>query len=121
MPEPLAPDMFDALCPSDLNPIRIGDKWTPLILRCLEQGPRRFSELRVPLPSASAKALSKSLRLLTRDGLVSRTEHTGSPRRVEYALTPLGFSLLGQLDAACDWAAAHWDELLDAREAGLAR
>jgi DNA-binding HxlR family transcriptional regulator len=34
-----------------------------------------------------------------------------------YALSPLGRSLLEPLDAACAWAADHWDELLDAREA----
>jgi DNA-binding HxlR family transcriptional regulator len=39
----------------------------------------------------------------------------GQPR-VEYALTPLGRSLLEPLEAACTWAAEHWDELLDARE-----
>lgn len=45
----LASDMFDEICPSSLSPIRLGDKWTPLVLRCLEDGPRRFAELRVPL------------------------------------------------------------------------
>ncbi|MEV0971441.1 winged helix-turn-helix transcriptional regulator [Microtetraspora glauca] len=117
MREPLDPDMFDPVCPSDLAPIRFGDKWSGLIIRCLEHGPRRFSELRVPLRGISAKVLTGSLRTLERDGLVSRTAHPGPLQRVEYALTPLGRSLLGPMATACAWAEEHWDELLDAREA----
>lgn len=109
--------MFDPVCPSALMPIRVGDKWAGMIIRCLEGGPRRFSELRVPLRRASAKALTKSLRSLERDGLVDRTVHDGPRRRVEYALTPLGRSMLEPIDAACAWAEEHWDELIDAREA----
>lgn len=109
---PLAADMFDEICPSTLIPFRMADKWAPLVIRCLEGGPRRFSELRVPI-RASAKALTSSLRRLERDGFVTRT---AEGRAVSYALTPLGASLLAQLDTWCDWAAAHWDELLDARD-----
>lgn len=111
--------MFDPVCPSDLTPFRLGDKWTPLVLRCLEGGPRRFSEFRPALPAASAKAIAKSLRLMARDGLVVRTEHAGPPRRVEYELTSLGRSLMEPIAAIREWTAEHWDELLDAREAGL--
>lgn len=115
--QPLPPDMFDELCPSSLLPFRFGDKWAALVIRCLETGPRRFCELRVPLRRVTPKALTQSLRRLERDGLVSRTVHASSTLRVEYALTPLGSSMLEPINVACDWAAEHWDELLDAREA----
>jgi DNA-binding HxlR family transcriptional regulator len=114
MREPLPADMFDELCPSTLNPIRFGDKWAGLVLRCLEHGPRRFSELRVPLRRVTPKVLTQSLRSLTRFGLVKRTAHADST--VEYELTPLGRTMLEPMAAACAWAAEHWDELLDARE-----
>jgi DNA-binding HxlR family transcriptional regulator len=114
---PLDPDMFDPVCPSGLSPVRVGDKWAGLVIRCLEHGPRRFSELRVPLRGVTAKALTKSLRGLERDGLVARTVHPGPARHVEYGLTPLGHSLLAPMAAMCAWAQEHWDELLDAREA----
>ncbi|MBT2452466.1 helix-turn-helix transcriptional regulator [Streptomyces sp. ISL-43] len=119
-PPPLDPEMFDPVCPSPLVPFRIGDKWASLILRCLQDGPRRFSELKVPLREITAKSLTQSLRALARDGFVARTEYEGPARRVEYALTPLGRGLLGPLDAACEWTREHWDELLDAQEAGAA-
>lgn len=116
MPEPLDPDMFDPICPSDLSPIRFGDKWTGMIIRCLEQGPRRFSELQIPLRGITAKVLTQSLRTMERDGLITRTVYAGPAQHVEYALTPLGWSLLGPMNVACDWAEQHWDDLLDARE-----
>jgi DNA-binding HxlR family transcriptional regulator len=113
----LDPEMFHELCPSTLSPIRFGDKWAGMILRCLEHGPRRFSELRVPLRRVSAKMLTQSLRALERDGLISREARTGATPHVEYALTPLGRSLLEPMAAACAWAEEHWEEILDAREA----
>ncbi|MFD7988845.1 winged helix-turn-helix transcriptional regulator [Kitasatospora indigofera] len=120
-PAPLDPEMFDPVCPSALVPFRVGDKWATLILRCLEDGPRRFSELKVPLRGITAKSLTQSLRALERDGFVARTEREGAVRRVDYALTTLGRGLLGPLDTACAWTREHWDELIDAQEAGLAR
>nr|QLJ97741.1 helix-turn-helix transcriptional regulator [Micromonospora carbonacea] len=120
MVTPLDPEMFDPLCPSDLSPVRFGDKWAGMVIRCLEGGPRRFSELRVPLRGVSAKALTASLRRLEASGLVRRTVGPDSPRRIEYALTELGRSLLGPINVLCAWNREHWDELLDARE-GVAR
>jgi len=78
--QPLPPDMFDELCPSSLVPFRFGDKWAALVIRCLEDGPRRFSELRVPLLRVTPKVLAQSLRGLERDGLVSRTVRRLSAR-----------------------------------------
>ncbi|GAB3568409.1 helix-turn-helix domain-containing protein [Amycolatopsis endophytica] len=101
-------ESFDEICPSGLAPIRFGDKWAPLVIACLEHGPRRFSELRVPLRRVTPKMLTKSLRGLERDGLVRRTD--------EDELTPLGRSMLEPMKAACAWAGEHGEELLDARE-----
>ena len=86
------------------------------MIRCLEDGPRRFSELRVPLARVSPKVLTQSLRALERDGFVRRTEHTTPVRRVTYELTELGRSLLEPMRVVCEWTAEHWDELLDARD-----
>ncbi|MER6091506.1 winged helix-turn-helix transcriptional regulator [Streptomyces bluensis] len=118
MTKPLDPEMFDPLCPSDLVPVRVGDKWAGMIIQCLEDGPRRFSELRVPLRNITPKVLTKSLRALERDGFIVRTVHAGPTRHVEYGLTPLGRSLLELVDAARAWAETHLEELITAREDG---
>jgi DNA-binding HxlR family transcriptional regulator len=115
--EALRADMFEEICPSSLLPFRIGgDKWAGMVLRCLEDGPRRYSELRVPLARISPKMLTQSLRSLERDGFIRRTEYAEPVRRVTYGLTELGRSLLEPLRTICSWAEQHWDELLDARE-----
>jgi DNA-binding HxlR family transcriptional regulator len=116
----LSPDMFDAACPSRLVPFQIGDKWTAMLVLCLEHGPRRFSELRVPLRTISPKVLSETLRAMERDGLVIRDAYDENPPRVEYSLTPLGRSLLTLVDAARAWCAEHMDDLLAARAASTA-
>src|SRR4051812_2343628 len=111
----LSPDMFDAECPSSVMPFQIGDKWTAMVVLCLEHGPRRFNELRIPLRRISPKVLSETLRAMERDGLVSRDAYDENPPRVEYSLTPLGRSLLTLVDAARAWCAEYLDDLLAAR------
>jgi len=114
--EPLDPEMFDPACPSSLMPIRFGDKWSAMVISCLEHGPRRFSEIRVPLRTVTPKVLTETLRALERDGMVTRTQFPQIPPRVEYELTPLGRSLLEPLAAARRWCTEHLPELLDARQ-----
>ncbi|MFB9181106.1 winged helix-turn-helix transcriptional regulator [Dactylosporangium sucinum] len=117
MREPLPRDLFDPACPSSVTPFRIGDKWAGMVLTCLRDGPRRFSELRVPMHRVSAKVLAETLRALERDGMVTRTRYDGIPLRVEYAITPLGRSLFPAMDACRLWVDEHLGELIAAREA----
>ncbi|BCY10546.1 helix-turn-helix domain-containing protein [Actinoplanes sp. L3-i22] len=113
----LSPDMFDDACPTTVMPFRIGDKWTAMVVLCLEQGPRRFNELRVPLRRVTPKVLAETLRSMERDGLLTRSAYDENPPRVEYSLTPLGRSLLTLVDAARTWCTAHMPDLIAARAA----
>lgn len=119
--EPLAADMFDPACPSSALPVRIGDKWSAMVVCCLEDGPRRFSEIRVPLARITPKVLTETLRALERDGMVIRTAYPEIPPRVEYELTPLGRTMLDLIEDARVWCRGHMDELLAARDAYDAR
>lgn len=117
-PEPLRPDMFaDPDCSAGLQPFRFGDKWSGMVMRCLEDGRRRFSELRVALHRVTPKVLTETLRAMERDGFVKRTSYDENPPRVEYELTALGRSALQPMNAACDWARTHRPELVAARDA----
>jgi DNA-binding HxlR family transcriptional regulator len=107
----------DPHCAGRLQPFRFGDKWSGTVLRCLQDGPRRFSELRVPLHWITPKVLTETLRAMERNGFLTRTAHDENPSRVEYELTALGSSALGPMDAACEWASRHLPELAEAREA----
>jgi DNA-binding HxlR family transcriptional regulator len=68
---------------------RLANRWTVLITQVLEHGPTRFNDLKSQL-GVSAQVLTRTLRDLERDGLVSRQVYAEVPVRVEYALTPLG-------------------------------
>lgn len=107
---------FDPLCPSSAMPVRIGGKWTGMVVRCLQGGPRRFTELKEPLRGVTPKVLTETLRAMERDGLVTRAVHDENPPRVEYALTPLGRTLVPLIDAARIWSEEHLPALLRARE-----
>ncbi|WP_307858253.1 winged helix-turn-helix transcriptional regulator [Cellulomonas fulva] len=63
------------------------------------------------------KALTETLRAMEHDGLVVRDDRGGNPPHVEYALTPLGRSLLGPLGALRAWAETHVPEIERARAA----
>ena len=47
----------------------VGDKWAAKIITCLWEGPRRFSELQVPLRGITPKVLTESLRAMERVGM----------------------------------------------------
>jgi DNA-binding HxlR family transcriptional regulator len=49
------------------------------------------------------------------DGLLERTVYPVVPPHVEYALTPLGATLIEPLHALCDWAARHLEDVEAAR------
>jgi DNA-binding HxlR family transcriptional regulator len=90
---------------------RIGDTWSVLILLRLGDQPQRFRELHRIITGISTRMLAKTLGDLEADGLVARTVLPTRPPGVEYALTPLGRSLLGPLIHLRDWALAHAAEL----------
>ena len=94
---------------------RVGDKWSMLVLNILGGGPQRFSALRRAIEGISQRMLTRTLRLLERDGLVSRTVYPTVPPQVEYALTPLGCTLQEPVRALATWAGAHQAEVLAAR------
>ncbi|MEU8659294.1 winged helix-turn-helix transcriptional regulator [Actinoplanes philippinensis] len=119
--EPLDPEMFAPQCPARQVPVQVGDKWTAMVVICLEGGPRRFGELLVPLRSITKKVLAETLRAMERDGMVTRREFPANPPHVEYELTPLGRSLLTLIDAARDWCHEHLPDLIEARQAHSAR
>jgi DNA-binding HxlR family transcriptional regulator len=112
----LDPEMFDPMCPSSAMPFQIGDKWTGMVVLCLEHGRRRFNEIRRPLRGITSKVLTQTLRAMERDGLVVRTAYPENPPRVEYELTELGRSLLTLVEAARAWSKDHLPALLKARQ-----
>jgi DNA-binding HxlR family transcriptional regulator len=93
----------------------IGDRWTMIVIKALAEGIQRYGELRREIGGISQKMLTQTLRALERDGLVRRTVYPVVPPKVEYALTPLGETLIEPLAAIGMWAERHMDEVMQTR------
>ncbi|WP_437128018.1 winged helix-turn-helix transcriptional regulator [Pseudorhizobium pelagicum] len=101
---------------------QVADKWTMLILEVLEeQGTLRFTEVGRYVGGISQKMLTKTLRDMERDGLVSRTVHPVIPPHVDYTLTDLGHSLGEAFCGVWIWAEKHHATIEAARAAFAAR
>ena len=94
---------------------RVGDKWSVHVIHLLGGGTRRFSELRRSIDGISQRMLTVTLRGLERDGLVTRTVYPVVPPRVDYALTPLGETLLETVCSLLTWAEEKRPEIDAAR------
>jgi DNA-binding HxlR family transcriptional regulator len=81
----------------------IANKWALLIIEFVGQRTMRFSELRDEIGGISHKMLTQNLRMLERNGLITRTVHATIPPRVEYTLTEAGRALRTVVDGMCDW------------------
>lgn len=104
-------------CPATRDVLnRVGDKWSMLVIRLLSQGPQRFSELKRAIEGVSQRMLTLTLRNLERDGLITRTVTPTIPPRVDYALTPLGKTLMKPVKALAEWAHANAHTIYGARE-----
>lgn len=110
-----ATDQSLADCPVRDVLDRIGDKWSVLLLLTLAERPHRFGALRRAVPDISQRMLTQTLRDLGKDGFLRRTVHPTIPPSVEYALTPLGESLLTPLLALVRWADEHHAAIRAAR------
>ena len=108
-------DVYLKQCPCREVLDMVASKWTALAIGALEDGPRRFGELRRKLEGITQKMLTQTLRTLVRDGLVTRTVYPSVPMRVEYELTPLGRSVSAPLKALRDWSQLNIDAIQSAR------
>jgi DNA-binding HxlR family transcriptional regulator len=77
----------------------------------------RFTQLRDRIGGVSQKMLTKTLRHLERDGLVTRRVHPVVPPHVDYELTPLGGALAEAVCVLWGWVDSHLDEVEAARSA----
>lgn len=117
---------FLAACPSRQLLDRISNKWVVLILCALggESAGRsgraaarsmRYSELSRQLAGVSQKMLTQTLRMLERDGLLTRTVTPSVPVTVTYELTDLGRSLERLTRDIRQWAQNNMDQVLTER------
>jgi DNA-binding HxlR family transcriptional regulator len=79
--------------------------------------PMRFSRIMDQIDGISQKSLTKTLRGLERDGLVTREVFAEVPPRVEYTITALGSEMLDQVAPLWLWVAKSVQSFHDYRVA----
>ena len=109
-------DILSPACPSRTVLRHVVDRWTPLVVTGLADGPSRFGELRSRIGGVTPKVLTQTLRSMERDGLVTRTQLPGVPPRVDYELTDLGHSLQAPIGALRTWIQDNSAQILAHRE-----
>ena len=94
-------------CPVETMLSLIGGKYKALIVWRLMEGPLRFSELARSVKGATPRILTRQLRELEADGLVSRRVFAEVPARVEYSLTGQGRSVYPVLASMYRWGSRY--------------
>jgi DNA-binding HxlR family transcriptional regulator len=103
---------YGQFCPVAVACEVLTERWTPLVLRELLAGSRRFNDLQRGVPMMSPSLLTKRLRTLERAGIVERGGG-------EYVLTAAGEDLRPIIEGIGEWG-QRWsqgqleDERLDA-------
>jgi len=92
----------------------ISGKYKLRILWDLQDGPRRYGEIRKKLltgisgtKTMAPRVLSGELKNLVNLGLLKRTDRGVLPKRVEYKLTPLGESMVPVISVMHKWGVKH--------------
>lgn len=89
----------------------VGGKWKLPLLMILTNGKKRFRELSREA-GITPRILSKELREMEMNGLVTRTVLETKPVTVEYALTPYSETLQEVLDAMHRWGMKHREKIV---------
>ncbi len=91
-------------CNMELTLDIIGGKWKPLIIFHIGNSQRlRYGEIKRLIPDISQRVLSRELKELETNGILSREEFKEKVLRVEYSLTEIGAEVLPLLNALTNW------------------
>jgi DNA-binding HxlR family transcriptional regulator len=87
-------------------------RWKLLILFWLSEGAKRFKQISKDVSGITDKTLSKELKSLETNKLITRTVYDTFPPAVEYAITSHGMSLDKVMEELHFWGLAHRKEIM---------
>lgn len=85
----------------------IGGKWKISIIACLCHQKMRYTDLLKEINGISGKVLSRELKDLEMNQLITRTVQNTKPITVEYEITEYGATLRQVTDVIADWGIEH--------------
>ncbi|MFT8310908.1 MAG: helix-turn-helix domain-containing protein [Sporolactobacillus sp.] len=111
-------NIYEGNCPVIYALTIIGGKWKlPLLWHLANnQNSIRYNELKRRLDGITNIMLTRSLRELEKDGLVTRVQYSEIPPHVSYSLTEQGEMLMPALLAIKKWGEQHREIRTDLRK-----
>lgn len=112
-------DRTKETCSKYIIPIKdaldvLNGKWKlSIIVHLTFDEPKRFNQLAKELSGITDKVLSKELKYLEANKIISRTEYDAFPPIVEYSITPHGRTLFNVISELCEWGLSHRKLIMD--------
>lgn len=85
----------------------ISGKWKMPIMASLLFGKKRYGEIAKEIPKINSRMLSKELRDLEANGIITRTVYDTIPVSVEYELTESGRAFEKVVNVMLEWGLEH--------------
>ncbi|MGZ3903537.1 MAG: winged helix-turn-helix transcriptional regulator [Bacteroidia bacterium] len=107
----------EGACTKLLLPVRdaldiVSGKWKLQILLSLTFGKKRFKQIQREIPGLTPKVLSKELKDLEMNELITRTVYDTVPVSVEYEATSYGATLRPVIDELHKWGTKHRKKII---------
>jgi DNA-binding HxlR family transcriptional regulator len=104
-------------CPKNILAIKdaleaVEGRWKLLILFSLSSGTKRFKQLSKEVNGITDKTLSKELKSLEANKLITRNVYDSFPPAVEYSITPHGKSLEKVIEELHYWGLSHRKKII---------
>lgn len=112
-----AKNVHESECAEWILPVRdaldvLYGRWKLPIIISLKFGSRRFKQIINEIPGLTDKSLSKELKELESNQLITRKVFDSFPPRVEYSITEHGLSLGKVIDELRDWGNEHRKKII---------
>ena len=91
----------------------LNGKWKVSIIACLCYKKMRYSDLLREVKGISGKMLTRDLKELEMNQLITRTVLNTQPVTVEYEITPYGYTLKNLTNTIAEWGLTHRKKIMD--------
>jgi DNA-binding HxlR family transcriptional regulator len=110
-------NVYQSECAEYIVPVRdaldvLYGRWKLPIIISLTFGSRRFKQIIEEIPGLTDKSLSKELKELEANQLITRKVHDSFPPRVDYSITEHGRSLEKVINELRNWGKDHRKKII---------